>query len=122
MPLKPTIRIFLLIQPLLSQNLMMFHILQHIYSHSHHNNLMHKIEHQYFLNVRINVSKISTKSTFFYYFNWCFIRTKIHIYKTPLSYVTELFNLLNASFLLIPIKIRLKVAPFALNIAVSFKE
>ena len=72
-----------------------------------------------FFNIRLNVSKISiTKSTFFYYFNWSFVRTKLHIYSTPLSRATELFN---ASFLLIPIKIHLKVAPFALNIAISFK-
>ena len=76
-----------------------------------------------FINTRINVSKISTtKSTFFYYFNWCFICTKMNIYTIPLSRVTELFNHFNASFLLIPIKIHLKVAPFALNIATSFKE
>ena len=64
----------------------------------------------------------TTKSTFFYYFNWCFIRTKIDIYNTPLSYATELFNLFKPSFLLIPIKIHLKVAPFAFNITMSFKE
>ena len=116
---------------------MMFHILHHIYLHLHHNNLMHKILHQYFLNeqilsmnfctifinIRINVSKISTtKYIFFYYFNWCFIWTKLHIYNTLLSRVTELINHFNASFLLIPIKIHLKVSPFALNIAISFKE
>ena len=69
------------------------------------------------------MSKISTaKSTSFYYFNWCFIWAKIHIYNTPLSYVTELFNLFKPSFLLIPIKIHLKVARFAFNIAIYFKE
>ena len=46
----------------------------------------------------------------------------IYIYNTPLSYVAELFNLFKPSFLLIPIKIHLKVAPFAFNIAISFKE
>ena len=72
---------------------------------------------------RKNVSKISTtKLTFFNYFNWCFIWAKIHIYNTPLSYVTELFNFFNASFLLIPINKHLKVAPFALNVAIFFKE
>ena len=71
--------------------------------------------------IRINISKISTtKSPFFYYSNWCFIRTKIHIYNTPLSYVTELFNPFKPSFLLISIKIHLKVSPFAFNIAISF--
>ena len=75
------------------------------------------------INYRLNVSKISdTKCAFFNYFNWCFIWAKIHIYNTPLSYVTELFNLFKPSFLLIPIKIHLKVTPFALNIAIFFKE
>ena len=46
----------------------------------------------------------------------------INIYNTPLSYVTELLNLFKPSFLLIPIKIHLKVALFAFNIAISFKE
>ena len=44
------------------------------------------------------------------------------IYKTPLSPTTELFNLLKPSFLLIPQKIHLKVAPFVLNIAIFSKE
>ena len=44
-----------------------------------------------------------------------------YIYNTPLSYVTELFNLFKPSFLLIPIKIHLKVAPFAFDIAISFR-
>ena len=57
-----------------------------------------------------------------YYFNWCFIWIKIHIYNAPLSYVTELFNLFKPSFLLTPIKTHLKVAPFVLNIAMFFKE
>ena len=77
----------------------------------------------FFINIGINVSKISTtESTFFFYFNWCFIRTKIHIYNTPLSYATELFNLCKPSFLLIPIKIHLKVFPYAFNITISSKE
>ena len=46
----------------------------------------------------------------------------IHIYNTPLSRVTELFNFSNTSFILLPIKIHVKVVPFALNIAISFKE
>ena len=76
-----------------------------------------------FINIRINISKVgTTKSTFFYYFNWCFIWTKTQIYNTPLSYVIELFNLFKPSFLLIPIKIHLNVVPFASNIAISFKE
>ena len=115
---------------------MVFHILRHIYLHSHLNSLMHKLLHQYFLNeqilsmsfvpflinTRINVSEISTtKLTFFYYFNWCFIWDKTHICNTPLSYVTELFNFSNVSFLLIPINKHLKVVPFALN-AKLFKE
>ena len=71
----------------------------------------------------INVYKISTpKNTFSNSFNWWFIWIKIHIYNTPLSYVTELFNLFKPSFLLIPIKTHLKVAPFALNIAIFVKE
>ena len=74
-------------------------------------------------NTRINIFKISaTNSAFLYYFNWCFIRTKTHIYNIPLSYVTELFNRFNDSFLLISIKIHLKGAPLALNKAISFKE
>ena len=116
---------------------MMFHILHHVYSHLHHNNLMHKILHQCFLteqvltmnfvplliNIRINVSKKSTsKRIFFYYFNWCFIWAKIHLYNTPLSYVTEFFNLFNALFLPIPINKYLIVVPFALNIAIFFKN
>ena len=40
------------------------------------------------------------------------------IYKTPLSSNTELFNLFKPSFLLIPHQIHLKVAPFALNVAI----
>ena len=44
------------------------------------------------------------------------------IYKTPLSCNTELFSFFNASILLIPINEYLKVAPFALNIAIFFKE
>ena len=44
----------------------------------------------------------------------------INIYSTPVSYVTELFNLFKPSFLLIPIKIHLKVALFAFNIDISF--
>ena len=43
-------------------------------------------------------------------------------YKTPLSSNTELFNLLKPSFLLIPHKIHLKVAPFAFNIAILSNE
>ena len=75
------------------------------------------------MNTTINVSKISaSKCTFFYYFNWCFIWAKIHIYNTPLSYVTELFNFFNASFLLILINKHLKIVSFALNIAIFFKE
>ena len=46
----------------------------------------------------------------------------VYIYNTPLSDVSELFNLFKPSYLLIPIKIPLKVAPFAFNIAISFKE
>ena len=46
----------------------------------------------------------------------------IYIYNTPLSYVTELCNLFKPSVLLVPIKIPLKVFPFAFNIAISFKE
>ena len=46
----------------------------------------------------------------------------IYIYNTPLSYVTELFNLFKPSFLLIPINKHLKAVPFALNIAIFFKE
>ena len=42
-------------------------------------------------------------------------------YNTPLSYVTELFNLFKLN-LLISIKIHLKVASFAFNIAIFFKE
>ena len=77
----------------------------------------------FFTNIRINVSILNTtKSIFFYYFDWCFIRTKIYIYNTPLWYVTELLNLFKPSFLLIPIKIHLKVDPFAFNIAASFTE
>ena len=45
----------------------------------------------------------------------------ISIYNIPLSHVTELFNLFKPSLLLIPIKIHLKVFPFAFNIAMSFK-
>ena len=114
---------------------MMSHILHHIYLHSHHNNLMHKcfvysfhsfheFLYHFFINNRINISKISTtKSTFFiisyllfycFFYFYCFIWAKIHIYNTPLSYVTELFNLFKLSFLLMPIKIHLKVSPFAL--------
>ena len=77
----------------------------------------------FLINIRINISKIRTiKNTFCYYLKWCFIWIKIHIYNTLLSYVTELFNLFEPSFLLIPIKIHLKVAPFAFNIAIFFKE
>ena len=66
--------------------------------------------------------KISTsKCTFFYYFNWCFIWAKIYIYTTPLSYVTEFFNLFKPSFLLTPINKHIKVVSFALNIAIFFK-
>ena len=38
------------------------------------------------------------------------------------DYVTELCKFFNVSFLLIPINKHLKVAPFALNIAIFFKE
>ena len=51
-----------------------------------------------------------------------FLCIKIHIYNTALPYVTEVFNLFKPSFLLIPIKMHLKVVPFALNIAMFFKE
>ena len=44
------------------------------------------------------------------------------IYKTPLSSNTELCNLLKPSFLLLPHKIHLKVAPFAFNIAIFSNE
>ena len=49
-------------------------------------------------------------------------KLNIYIYNTPLSYVTELFNLFKPSFLLIPIKIHLKVTSFALNIAIFLKN
>ena len=55
-------------------------------------------------------------------FQLVFIWIKTHVYNIPLSYVTELFNLFNASLLLIPINKHLKVAPFAPNIAMFFKE
>ena len=76
------------------------------------------------INTRLNVSKLSTTKNnfFYYYFSWCFIWTKIYIDNTPLSYVTELFNIFSVWFLLILIKIHLKVAPFALYIAIYFKE
>ena len=75
------------------------------------------------IKTRINVSKISTtKRTLSNYFNWCFIWAKIHIYNIPLSYVPELFSLFNTSFLLIPINKHLKVASFALNTAIFFKD
>ena len=42
------------------------------------------------------------------------------IYKTPLTFNTELFNLLTTSFLLIPHKIHLESTPFTFNIALLF--
>ena len=42
------------------------------------------------------------------------------IYKTSLPPNIKLFNLFKPSFLLTPHKIHLKVAPFALNIAIFF--
>ena len=75
------------------------------------------------IDAKINASGIRTsKCTFSFYFNWCFFWTKIHIYNTPLSYATELFNLFKPSFLLKTFKIHLKVTPFVLNIAILFKE
>ena len=44
------------------------------------------------------------------------------IYKAPLSSKIEFFNLLKPSFLLIPYKMHLKVAPFALDIAICSNE
>ena len=95
-------------------------------------NLLNKLADDFFINMhsRINsyvsdaslMHKSITKSTFFYYFNWCFIWAAIHIYNTLLSYVTELINFFNALFLLIPINEHIKVAPFALSIAIFFKE
>ena len=53
------------------------------------------------------------------------LEINFYIYNTSLSYVTELFSLFtntNLVFLLIPLKIHLKVFPFAFNIAISIKN
>ena len=53
---------------------------------------------------------------------WCFIWAECHVYNTSLSYVTELFNLFNALFLLNPITKHLKATLLALDIAIFFIE
>ena len=70
------------------------------------------------MNTRINVSKISTSKRTLFITSIGFLFGLTSIYKTSLSSNTELFNLLKPSFLLIPHKMHLKVAPFALNIAI----
>ena len=70
------------------------------------------------LNIWLFIKKWCTSKRTFFIILIGFLFGLKSIYKTPFSFSTELFNLFKPSFLLIPNKIHLKVAPFALNIAI----